>query len=256
MIERLLIPSACRRYSRSPWSRLFPFRFWGATTNWSQEAGAQRREDQGGSRFILAGLWSLKQCCDRERLYLWSNSIFDLFIFSSVMWCSCGLNPLQCSPFKWSVQGLCKNVSRWPAVSFSFFSSLSLPRYLLPKRGSTPHGLGKNSVLRVHCWPDLRGVRDTWHDIWFYHPVLSAVVPSWRRWTPLKRCGCRSGNMKKTEHVPSTGRPSSRGGGGGSRVPWSPPELPSILPNHTVGDSCTCHVRVPLHHPLSNINSC
>lgn len=33
---------------------------------------------------------------------------------------------------------------------------------------------------------------------------------SWHLWTPLKRCGCQSGNMKKTDHVPSTGRPSRR----------------------------------------------
>lgn len=37
------------------------------------------------------------------------------------------------------------------------------------------------------------------------------MAPSWHHWTPLRRCGCRSGNMKKTEHMPSTGRPSSRG---------------------------------------------
>lgn len=37
-----------------------------------------------------------------------------------------------------------------------------------------------------------------------------AAAPSWHRWTPLRRCGCRSENTKKTEHVPSTGRPSRR----------------------------------------------
>lgn len=51
------------------------------------------------------------------------------------------------------------------------------------------------------------------------------VALSSHRWTPLKRCGFRSGNMKKTEHVPSTGRPSSRG-----RRPANPPELPSNPP--------------------------
>lgn len=56
-------------------------------------------------------------------------------------------------------------------------------------------------------------------------PCLVTVAPSWRRWTRLKRCGCRSGNMKKTEHVPSTGRPSSRG--------WPPPPMPPELPSNT-----------------------
>ncbi|KAG7218119.1 hypothetical protein INR49_010973 [Caranx melampygus] len=46
-----------------------------------------------------------------------------------------------------------------------------------PRRGSTPHGL---------------------------------AVQSWRHWTPLRRCGCRSGSTRRTEHVPSTGRRSRR----------------------------------------------
>lgn len=55
-------------------------------------------------------------------------------------------------------------------------------------------------------------------------PCLVTVAPSWRRWTRLKRCGCRSGNMKKTEHVPSTGRPSSRG--------WHPANAPRTALKH------------------------
>lgn len=56
----------------------------------------------------------------------------------------------------------------------------------------------------------------TSEDVTFYIKcvtVLScppAAAPSWHRWTPLRRCGCRSENTKKTEHVPSTGRPSRR----------------------------------------------
>ena len=64
------------------------------------------------------------------------------------------------------------------------------------------------------------------------------MAPSWRRWTPLRRCGCRSGNMKKTEHVPSTGRPSSRGPG----PAISPRTAIKLPPRHAVGDSCTYHV--------------
>lgn len=59
---------------------------------------------------------------------------------------------------------------------------------------------------RVQFWPFC----DTWWNVKVDHPVPSVVALSWRHWTPLRRCGCRSGNMKKTEHVPSTGRPSSR----------------------------------------------
>lgn len=43
-----------------------------------------------------------------------------------------------------------KNVFSWPVVDFF------LSRFLLPKRGSTPHGLGKNSVFRVRYRPCLR----------------------------------------------------------------------------------------------------
>lgn len=73
-----------------------------------------------------------------------------------------------------------------------------------------------------------------------YHSCLVDLF--WHHWTPLKRCGCQSGNMKKTEHVPSTGRPSRR----------SLQELPSNFLYHT-GDSIyfISHLRVPLHCPLS-----
>lgn len=84
-----------------------------------------------------------------------------------------------------------------------------------------------------------------------FPPVVSAAAPSWRRWTPSKRCGCRSGSMKKTEHVPSTGRPSKM-----VPIPAHPQNCPQTSPRHTVGDSCTCHVRVPLHRPLLNKTSC
>lgn len=76
--------------------------------------------------------------------------------------------------------------------------------------------------------------------------------------------------MKKTEHVPSTGRPSSREGEPTSCDRPSPPqELPSNLPpppspspHHSVRDShipCTSHLRAPLHHPLTTrplLNRC
>lgn len=81
-----------------------------------------------------------------------------------------------------------------------------------------------------------------WWDVWLDPTVLSAAAPSWRHWTPLRRCGCRSGNMKKTEHVPSIGRPSSRGQNSPRTVLKPPPTI--------VGDSCPCHVRVPLRHQL------
>lgn len=78
--------------------------------------------------------------------------------------------------------------------------------------------------------------------MWCDPTVLSAAALSWRHWTPLRRCGCQSGNMKTTEHVPSTGRPFSRGQNSPRTVLEPPPAV--------VGDSCPCHVRVPLRHQL------
>lgn len=57
-----------------------------------------------------------------------------------------------------------------------------------------------------------------------------SVVPSWHRWTPSRRCGCLRRSMKKTEHVPSTGRPSNAG----PSTPSCPPELPPSTPRHTL----------------------
>lgn len=129
-----------------------------------------------------------------------------------------------------------------------------LSRFLLPKRGCTPHGSGKNSVfgrcLRMRCV--------TFDEICKSdRPLLPTVALSWHHWTPLKRCGCRSGNMKKTEHVPSTGRPSSRG----RRPAIAPRTALKTPPSYCrrVPYSCTCHLPVPLHHPLSTqplLNHC
>lgn len=98
---------------------------------------------------------------------------------------------------------------------------------------------------------------DVWSDLLSDRPFLPAVAPSWRHWTPLKRCGCRSGNMKKTEHVPSTGRPSNRG----RRPAIAPRTALKSPPSYCrrVPYSCTCHLPVPLHHPLSTqplLNHC
>lgn len=82
------------------------------------------------------------------------------------------------------------------------------------------------------------------------HPCLVTVALSWHRWTRLKRCGCRSGNMKKTEHVPSTGRPSNRSRHVGKAPRTALKSPPSYC--RRLSYSCTCHLRVPLHHPLSN----
>lgn len=64
-----------------------------------------------------------------------------------------------------------------------------------------------------------------WANMWCDPAVLSAAAPSWRRWTPLRRCGCRSGNTKTTERVPSTGRPSSRGQNSPRTVLKPPPPM-------------------------------
>lgn len=74
--------------------------------------------------------------------------------------------------------------------------------------------------------------------------VLSAAAPSWRHWTPLRRCGCRSGNMKMTEHVPSTGRPFRWGQKSPRTVLKPPPRccrrlLPLSCPG-TSASSTTC----------------
>lgn len=77
--------------------------------------------------------------------------------------------------------------------------------------------------------------------MWRDPTVLSAAAPSWRRWTPLRRCGCRSGNTKTTERVPSTGRPSSRGQNSPRTVLKPPP--------------CCCRRLLPLFCPGTSASS-
>lgn len=83
-----------------------------------------------------------------KRPYLSALTNYYLMVYLICYWFSL---LTQCSQLTWSVHGLCKNVFLWPAVDLFLF------RFLLPKRGCTPHGLGKNSVLRVRFWPCLRG---------------------------------------------------------------------------------------------------
>lgn len=81
--------------------------------------------------------------------------------------------------------------------------------------------------------------------------VVSAAAPSWRRWTPSRRCGCRSGSTRRTEHVPSTGRPSKTLPGPrppARLLPGPSPlrELPHVILS---GDFPRLrYIRVPLRH--------
>lgn len=106
-------------------------------------------------------------------------------------------------------------------------------------------------------------------------PSPPAAALSWHRWTPLRRCGCRSGNMKKTEHVPSTGRPSRRGPAP-CECPQNCPQISLIilsetpLPLHlsTPGTSASSSINphpllnpcqppaLPLHHPEKHTRLC
>ena len=51
------------------------------------------------------------------------------------------------------------------------------------------------------------------------HACLSPGALSWPHWTPLRKCGFRKRNMKKTELVPSNEKASSPG-----TCPQSPPK--------------------------------
>lgn len=131
-----------------------------------------------------------------------------------------------------------------------------LSRSLLLRRGFIPHGLGKyiflSAIFLILCFATfdkkkLRGIPLSSPPLLF----STVVALSWRHWIPLKRCGCLRGNMRKTEHVPSTGRPSNRG-----RCPAiaprtalkSPLSCCWRLPYYLA--TCTNHLRVPINYPL------